>query len=138
SPSSACSIRRVSWRGRTGQSSSGPKQGDGRLCIAVSMLNNLSSAVVLAAEERAFPRPEWQGAARSTRGGRGGGSVANVAHALNIKLSGREVGSARRAKKNHAEREVLDVVGVCWIRTYRTMADMMKGFNQHTKPGESL
>src|SRR5947209_15720259 len=53
-------------------------------------------------------------------------------------LSGREVGSARRAKKNHAEREVLDVVGVCWIRTYRTMADMMKGFNQHTKPGASL
>src|SRR5947209_19766774 len=42
------------------------------------------------------------------------------------KLSGREVGSARRAKKNHAEREVLDVVGVCWIRTYRTMADIMK------------
>jgi hypothetical protein len=53
-----------------------------------------------------------------------------VAHALNIKLSGREVGSARRAKKNHAEREVLDVVGVCWIRTYRTMADMMKGFSK--------
>jgi hypothetical protein len=45
-------------------------------------------------------------------------------------LSGKEVGSARRAKKNHAEGEVLNIVGVCRIRTYRTMADMMKGLKK--------
>jgi hypothetical protein len=53
-----------------------------------------------------------------------------VAHARKYQLSGKEVGSARRAKKNHAEREVLDIVGVCRIRTYRTMADMMKGLDK--------
>ncbi len=72
-----------------------------------------------------------KGAATNTKGKRSGGSVTNVARALKgIGFPARKVDLLDRAKKNHADRAVLDVVGAMPDQDYRTMADVMKGFGK--------
>jgi Protein of unknown function (DUF2795) len=72
-----------------------------------------------------------KGAPSSARGKQSGGSVANVIHALKgIGFPARKSDLLDRAKKNHAERAVLDSVGAMPDQDYRTMADVMKGFGK--------
>jgi hypothetical protein len=54
-----------------------------------------------------------------------------VTHALKgIDFPARKSDLLNRAKQNHAERAVLDVVGAMPDQDYRTMADVMKGFGK--------
>lgn len=70
-------------------------------------------------------------AASTTRGKQRGGSVANVTHALKgIGFPATKSDLIDRAKQNHAERAVLDVVGAMPDQDYQTMADVMKGFGK--------
>jgi hypothetical protein len=72
-----------------------------------------------------------QGAANNTRTKRSGGSVATVTHALKgIGFPARKTDLLDRARKNHAERAVLDIIGAVPDQDYRTMADVMKGFGR--------
>jgi hypothetical protein len=66
------------------------------------------------------------------------GSVANVTHVLKgIGFPARELDLLDRAKKNHAERAVLDIVGAMLDQDYRTMADVMKDFGKARWAGRS-
>jgi Protein of unknown function (DUF2795) len=72
-----------------------------------------------------------KGVASNARGKRKGGSVASVAHALKgIGFPARKLDLLDRAKKNDADRGVLDIVGAMPDQDYRTMADVMKGFGK--------
>jgi hypothetical protein len=72
-----------------------------------------------------------KGAPSSARGKQSGGSVANVTHALKgIAFPAKKSDLLDRAKKNHAERAVLDIVGAIPDQDYRTMADVMEGFGK--------
>jgi hypothetical protein len=54
-----------------------------------------------------------------------------VTHALKgIAFPARKSDLLDRAKKNNAERAVLDIVGAMPDQDYRTMADVMKGFGK--------
>jgi hypothetical protein len=69
--------------------------------------------------------------ASSTKGMRSGGSVASVTHSLKgIGFPAKKADLLERAKKNHAERAVLDAIGGMPDQDYRTMADVMKGFGK--------
>jgi hypothetical protein len=67
--------------------------------------------------------------AANSRGKPAGGSVANVTHSLKgIGFPAKKTDLVHQAKKNHAERAVLDIVEAMPDQDYRTMADVMKGF----------
>jgi uncharacterized protein DUF2795 len=69
-------------------------------------------------------------AAVGTRG-KQSGSVASVSHALKgIGFPVIKSDLLNRAKQNHAERAVLDIIGAMPDQEYRTMADVMKGFGK--------
>jgi len=66
-----------------------------------------------------------------TRAKQSGGSVANVTHSLKgVRFPARKADLLNRAKKNDAERAVLELVGEMPDQDYRTMADVMKGFGK--------
>ena len=72
-----------------------------------------------------------KGRAGGTRAKQSGGSVANVTHSLKgIGFPASKADLLDRAKKNHAERAVLDLLGEMPDQDYRTMADVMKGFGK--------
>jgi len=72
-----------------------------------------------------------KGRASSTRRMGSVESVANVTHSLKgIGFPARKADLLDRAKKNHAERAVLDIVKLMPDQDYRTMADVMKGFGK--------
>jgi hypothetical protein len=57
--------------------------------------------------------------------------VANVTHSLKgIGFPAKKADLLDQAKKNHAERAVLDIVESMPDRDYRTMADVMQGFGK--------
>jgi hypothetical protein len=72
--------------------------------------------------------------AKSEADGRGkhdGGSVANVTHSLKgIEFPARKSDLLDQAKKNHAERAVLDLIEAMPDQDYATMADVMKGYGK--------
>lgn len=72
-------------------------------------------------------------AKRGARGGGkpGGGSVANVAHSLKgVGFPATKSDLLNQARKNHAERAVLDIVEAMPDQDYGTMTEVMKGFGK--------
>jgi hypothetical protein len=66
-------------------------------------------------------------------GGRqhGGGSVAEVTHSLKgVEFPAKKSDLLDQARKNHAERAVLDLIEAMPDQEYGTMADVMKGYGK--------
>lgn len=66
-----------------------------------------------------------------SRGKHEGGSVADVTHSLKgIEFPAKKSDLLDQAKKNHAERAVLERIEAMPDQDYGTMADVMKGFGK--------
>jgi hypothetical protein len=72
--------------------------------------------------------------AKGETGGRGkheGGSVADVTHSLKgVEFPAKKSDLLDQARKNHAERAVLELIEAMPDQDYGTMADVMKGFGK--------